>query len=169
MSGFWYLSVGIVSQVSSFAWWLFGEGTSMMIPWSVSGDLWVMAVSSELWKRQNTSKFSFNFSFQVLTFLHNWKMANEKAVMKEKKDNWSAFHALSPRTPRASGIKVIAFMRTNTKRGMKSFFNFDLRAVEMKRISGNVERENVGLTCICLRRLRLWTSRWRWVHHHPSF
>lgn len=61
-------------------------------------------------------------------------MANEKAVMKEKKDNWSAFHALSPRTPRASGIRVIAFMRTNTKRGMKSFFNLDLRAIKRNKI-----------------------------------
>lgn len=67
--------------------------------------------------------------FVKLTFLHNWKIANEKAVMNEKKESCNAFHALSPRTPKARGIKVMAFNNTKTNNGTKSFFNFDLRAI----------------------------------------
>lgn len=69
-----------------------------------------------------------DFKAYPLTFLHSWKMANEKAVMNEKNDNCRAFQALSPRTPKASGMSVMAFNKTKTNRGMKSFFNFDLRA-----------------------------------------
>jgi hypothetical protein len=57
-------------------------------------------------------------------------MAKAKEVTKEKNESWRAFQALSPRTPRASGMRVMAFKSTKTKSGTKSFFNLDLRAVD---------------------------------------
>lgn len=49
---------------------------------------------------------------------------------KEKKDSWTAFHALRPRIPRARGIKVMAFKRTNMKMGIIIFFNLDFPRAE---------------------------------------
>lgn len=44
---FWFLSISVVGQVLSLGQWLFSEGAAMF-PWSVRGNMWVVAVSSKL-------------------------------------------------------------------------------------------------------------------------
>lgn len=78
-----------------------------------------------------------------LTFLHNWKTANANEMMKEKNDNWSAFHAFKPSTPRASGTRVMAFSKTKTRIGIMIFFNFDFPRASTLRAPASV---NLTLT-----------------------
>lgn len=68
------------------------------------------------------------------TFLHSWKMAKAMDTTNEKKDSWRALKAFRPSTPRASGIRVMAFRRTNTMMGMTIFFNLDLRADDLQKL-----------------------------------
>lgn len=58
-------------------------------------------------------------------------MAIAVEITNEKNDNWRAFHAFKPSTPRARGINVMAFSKTKTIIGITIFFNFDLRAVNI--------------------------------------
>lgn len=55
-------------------------------------------------------------------------MAKATDTTKEKKDSCSAFQAFRPRTPRARGIRVIAFSSTNTRIGTMIFLSLALRA-----------------------------------------
>lgn len=57
-------------------------------------------------------------------------MAKPNDVIKEMKDNCTAFQVLSPRIPNASGINVIAFNKINTRIGTKTFFNLDFFRAE---------------------------------------
>lgn len=60
-------------------------------------------------------------------------MANPIDTMNEKKDNWRALNAFKLKIPKAKGTRVMAFNKTNTRMGMKIFFNFDLRAKTNKK------------------------------------
>lgn len=46
----------------------------------------------------------------------------------EKKDSWSAFHALMLSTPKAKGMRVKALSMMKTKIGKTIFFNLDFLA-----------------------------------------
>lgn len=59
------------------------------------------------------------------TFAVNFQTAKAMEVTKDTKDSCRAFHVLIPRTPRASGMKVMAFRRRIIKIGERIFFTFD--------------------------------------------
>lgn len=108
------------------------------LPWSVCGQLWVVVVGGNL-KSKTKTKCLINVdtrqSSKSFTFLHSWKMAKAMDTTNEKKDSCRALKALSPSTPRANGIRVIAFSNTNTMIGMTIFFNLDLRAEELSQLN----------------------------------